>query len=121
MMFQLRLHYLNQLLLHNQINQIIEIITTIEKPLRLLIACPWHCIFNFFIYKHFFRPIWSVTFGKNVLVFIYLYPCMITNFKFRIFIIVFIPRVDICTIFNMNMFHFNCSLICVIVFIYYII
>ena len=70
-------------------------------------------------YKTFFRPIWSVSFSKNVSVFLNSY--MITNFKFRIFIINFITRANICFIFNINMFHLNCSMISILVFIYYII
>ena len=70
-------------------------------------------------YKTFFRPIWSVSFSKNVFVFLNSY--MITNFKFRIFIINFITRANICFIFNINMFHLNCSMISILVFIYYII
>ena len=46
--------------------------------------CPWNCIFNFFNYKNFFRPIWCVSFSKNIFVLRNSY--MITNFKFRIFL-----------------------------------
>ena len=31
--------------------------------------CPRNCIFNFFNYKNFFRPIWCVSFSKNIFVF----------------------------------------------------
>ena len=68
---------------------------------------PWDCIFNFFTHKNFFRPIWSIAFDKIVFVFLYCY--IITNFKFRIFI------------FNINRLYFNCSMICIVAFIYFII
>ena len=56
--------------------------------------CPRNSIFYFFHYKKFFRSNWSVTFCKNI--FIYWYSNNITNFKFRIFIINFVTRVNIC-------------------------
>ena len=31
--------------------------------------CPRHSIFNFFNHKNYFRPIWSVTFCKNILIY----------------------------------------------------
>ena len=49
--------------------------------------CPWNCIFNFTNNKNFFRPIWCISFSKNIFVFRNSY--VITNFKFRIFIINF--------------------------------
>ena len=76
-------------------------------------------IIKIIVYYKTFRPIWSVSFSKNVSVFLNSY--MITNFKFRIFIINFITRANICFIFNINMFHLNCSMISILVFIYYII
>ena len=48
-------------------------------------TCPGNIIFNFCDYKNFFRPIWSISFSKKVSVFWYYN--MITNLKFRIFII----------------------------------
>ena len=33
--------------------------------------CPWNCILNFFDYKTFFRPIWSMLLCKNGFVFWY--------------------------------------------------
>ena len=42
--------------------------------------CPQKSVFNFFNHKKFPRPIWSVTFCKNVL--------MVPNFKLRIFFII---------------------------------
>ena len=80
--------------------------------------CPWNNIFNFLNYKNFFRRIWSVCFSKNV--FVLLYPDMITNFKFRIFIINFFTKVNIRIIFNINWLHFNCSVICIVVFFNYL-
>ena len=80
---------------------------------------PWNSIFSFFNHKNFFRPIWSISFSKKV--FILWYSNMFASFKFRIFIITFFNRVNICIIFNFNRLHFNCSLIYIVVFIYYII
>ena len=51
-----------------------------------------HSVFNSFNYKNFFRPIWSV----NKSFFIFRYSYMITNFKFRIFLIIFFVKVNIC-------------------------
>ena len=54
-------------------------------PVKIICnICLRHSIFNFFNQKNFFRPIWSVTFCKNV--FIFWYSKNITNFKFKIFI-----------------------------------
>ena len=77
--------------------------------------CPWNCIFNFINNKSFFRPIWYVSFCENI--FLLRNSYMIPNFKSRIFIINFFFRINICIIFNINRFHFNCSMNCVIVFI----
>ena len=52
--------------------------------------CPRHSVFSFFNQKNFFRPIWRANFCKNV--FIFQYPYMITNFKFRIFIFFSVPK-----------------------------
>ena len=81
--------------------------------------CSRHSIFNFFNHKNFFRSIWNVTLCKNI--FIFLYSISITNFKFRIFIINFYTRVNICASFHINRFNFNCTMICIVVFINYII
>ena len=52
------------------------------------ITCNYvHSIFNFYNQKNFFRTIWRVTFCKSV--FIFWYSCKVTNFKFRIFFIIF--------------------------------
>ena len=49
--------------------------------------CPHYSIFDFFNNKNFFWPIWTGMFSMNILIFCYCY--MITNFRFRIFIIAF--------------------------------
>ena len=77
------------------------------------------CLFYFFNHKDFFRPIGSVSFTKNTFVFWHFY--MIANFKFRIFTINFFTRVNKGITFNINGFHINCSMICAVVLIYYII
>ena len=59
-----------------------------------LITCPRNSICNFFNDKIFFRPIWSVTFCKNI--FIFSYPNNITNFQLMMFFINFFTRVNIC-------------------------
>ena len=81
--------------------------------------CPWHSIFNFLTHKNFFRPIWSVTFWKNI--FIVQYSNKMANFKIWIFIINFFTRVNICVLFYISRFHFDCVMKCIIVFINYII
>ena len=80
--------------------------------------CPRHCIFNFFNSKSLFRPIWNVTFRKNV--FIFLYSLIITKFKFRIFIIISIIKVKRCFWFCIKRFHFNSSMICIVLFFNYV-
>ena len=54
---------------------------------------PRYSIFSFFNHKNFFRPIWSVTFGKNI--FLFWYSSSITNFKFRMLIINLFTGVNI--------------------------
>ena len=82
-------------------------------------ACHWICVFNFFDQKNFFRPILSVPFSKNV--FVFWNSVIIISFKFRILIINFFIKINICIIFHINWLHLNSSMICIIVFIYYII
>ena len=77
---------------------------------------PWYCIVNFFNQINFFRLIWSVTFCKNN--FIFLYSNMIADFKFRIFTIFYI-KVSIYVHLHINKLHFDCFMICTIVFINY--
>ena len=81
--------------------------------------CPWNCIFNFTNNKNFFRPIWHVSFSKNIFIFRNSY--VIINFKFWIFIVNFFFEINLCTIFNIIRFHLNYFMICIIIFIYYII
>ena len=56
--------------------------------------CPWHSIFNLFNHKSFFRQILSGIFCK--IVFLFQYSYMIMNVKFRIFLIIFFVKVNIC-------------------------
>ena len=78
---------------------------------------PRHSIFNFFNHKNFFRPIWSVTFCKNI--FIFWFSNIINSFKFWIFIISFFSIINICVWFYISRFRFNYAMICIIVFINY--
>ena len=64
--------------------------------------CPWNCLFNFTINKNFFIPVWCVSFSKNIFVFRNSY--VISNLKFRIFIINFFLKINICIIFNITGF-----------------
>ena len=64
--------------------------------------CPRNSVFNFFNDKNFFRPIWNIAFCKNVSVF--RYSNYITNFKFRILIISFLTRFNICAWFSLTIF-----------------
>ena len=68
-------------------------------------------IFNCFNNKNLFWSIWSAGFGKNT--FGFWYSDMITNIKFMVFII------TLCTCLDINMLHFECSGICIIVFTNY--
>ena len=71
------------------------------------------------LFLSFSRLVWSISFRKKYLVFWYSY--IITNFKFRIFIINLFTKVNICIIFNSSRFRFDCAMICYVVFIHYII
>ena len=64
--------------------------------------CPRNSVFNFFSDKNFFRPIWNIAFCKNV--FVFRYSNYITNFKFRILIISFLTRFNICAWFSLTIF-----------------
>ena len=76
--------------------------------------CLWHCIFNFFNYKNFFRPIWSISFSQNVLYFDILawsptwnlWSLSLTSLLKSIYIYIYIY-----IIYNINRLHFNCSMI----------
>ena len=67
--------------------------------------CTWNCIFNFNNNKNFFRPVWCIPFSKNIFVFRNSY--VIANFKFRIFIINFFFKINICIIFNIGRFLYS--------------
>ena len=73
-------------------------------------TCPRYIILTFLITKIFW-PTCSVTFRKYIFIFWYS----------RIFIIDFFTRVNLCVWLYINKFHFNCVIICIIVFINYII
>ena len=60
------------------------------------------------------RPIWNITFCKNVFVFWYFNN--MTNFKFRILIINFVITVNLCASFYINRFHFNYATVFIIIF-----
>ena len=78
-------------------------------------VCPWQGIFDPTNQKNFFRPIRSIFFSKNILVF---WNCdAITCFKLSIFGIRNNTVFSIETRFNINRLHFNRSMICVIVLI----
>ena len=55
--------------------------------------CQRHNVFNFLNQKHFFWPIWNVTFCKNI--FTFWYSNKITNFKFKIFIVNVFTRIKV--------------------------
>ena len=76
---------------------------------------PQNCIFNPTNNKNFFWPIWSVSFSKNV--FLFGNSNMVTNFKFRIFLVTIVVVFRIRIICNVNRFHFDGSMNCVIVLI----
>ena len=71
--------------------------------------CPRHIVFNFFNHKIFLEQICNRTFCQKV--FIFWYPNNITNFKFRIFIVQFFTRVNICAWFYFKRLRFNCVMI----------
>ena len=62
-----------------------------------------------------FRPIWNVTFCKNV--FTLWYPYMITNFELRIFFVILPIEINICPSLYINRLHFGCAIISIIEFI----
>ena len=81
--------------------------------------CWWNSLFNFFNHKNFARPSWGIVFYKNVFIFWYSY--VITNLKFRNFFIIFYTKINICAWLYINRLHFNGSMICTVLFTYYII
>ena len=68
--------------------------------------------------KNFIWPFWSSAFCKNIL--INWYCNTIMNFKFMVFIIMFNFKTKMCTCLNINRFHFDCSMIFIIVFVKYL-
>ena len=88
----------------------------IFSPLRLLIICVHGTLFlTFLIKKKIFWPIWFVAFCKNY--FIFWYSHIITNFEFRIFIIMLNVEVIIYACLNINKPHFDCPMVRIIVII----
>ena len=67
-------------------------VPTTYSPLRWLIIYVHGTTSLNFSIKKIFRPTWSVTFCKNI--FIFWYSNNITNFKFRIFIIIFFINIE---------------------------
>ena len=79
--------------------------------------CPWNSIFYFLDDKEFFRQIWGVALCKNI--FILWHSHTITNFEFRILIIMANTTLDIPTRPNTSTFHFYCSIVCFVAFVNY--
>lgn len=71
--------------------------------------CPLYSMFSFFNHKIFFRQIWSVSLYKNIVVFCYSY--MITNFEFRIFVIMLDTILNTRIQLYIGRIHFECSMI----------
>ena len=46
---------------------------------------------------------------------------MVTNFKFRIFLIILFMKINVCARLYINKLHFDCAMICIVSFINYII
>ena len=78
-----------------------------------------HSIANFFNDKNFLRPIWSVISCENI--FIFWYYNNIIKFKFRSFSITFFNKINICAWFYISRLYLNCAMICIVIFINYII
>ena len=76
--------------------------------------CPWNWIFNFANYKNLFRPIRSISFSKNVFVFYIFTWSLVLNLGSLA--LLFFPK-SIYIIFNINRVHFNCSVICVLLYL----
>ena len=75
--------------------------------------------FSFSDDKNVLRPIWSVDPCKYIFVFWYYH--MINNFEFRIFVIILNIKVNIGTWLNTGRFYLDCSMICLVLFIKYLI
>ena len=77
--------------------------------------CLRHSIFNFFNQKPLQANLECTLLHK------YFYILIFTNFKFRTFIIDFSTRFKICDLSYMHRFYFNCGIICIAIFMIYII
>ena len=78
-----------------------------------------YIVYKFFNHKNFFRSISNGTFGRNVFVFWYSY--MIANINLSTFFTILFIKVNVCAWLYINRLHFDCSMICIVVFIDYII
>ena len=79
---------------------------------------PWNSIFNVFYYKSF-RPAWRYILRQKYFSFWYSYINLTLNLELKS--LLFFIKVNICIIFNTIWFHFHCAMICIVVFIHYII
>ena len=92
----------------------------VPSPLRSLISYVHNAEFlTFLITKSFFRPIWNVTFCKNVFIFWRSY--IVTKFKLRVSLLIFFTRVNLCALFYISGLNFNRDLICIVEIIHCII
>ena len=90
-------------------------IPTISSPLRSLITyVQGTLLLTFLIPKTSTDKFGVYFFCRNAFMFQYSY--MITNFKFRSFIVFFFIIVNICVWVYVNSFQFDCVMICIIVF-----
>ena len=74
--------------------------------------CLRHCIFNYFNYKNFFRPIRSVTFCKNIFIFWYSNNIIYFNLGFLLSISSLESRYVFY--FTSTCFILNCAMICIL-------
>ena len=85
-------------------------VPTIPSSLWSSITYVQGIVFLYFLnYKYFLTPNCCVSFCKYVSMFWYFH--MVTNFKFRVFVIMMNTIVNICTRLNITRFHFNCPIV----------
>ena len=76
--------------------------------------CQGHFLNFFFNRKIFFGTISNIVFFKNVFIFRYSY--VVTNLKFRIFLIIFfLMEVNVCARLYINRLHFGCAMLCIFI------
>ena len=80
--------------------------------------CPRDSAFIFFNHKNFLRPIWNIAFCKKFFYFDILTGSPTLNF--RIFFIIIYNKLNICAGPYINRVHFDCAMICIVLFIDYI-